>query len=83
MAKMAILGLLLLSACGRSECDDYATLVCQKLKLCVDQRLDENYCKAELHKTMDASRATEAQCREVRVKISTMSCAQFVAFLQQ
>lgn len=80
MAKIAILGMLLLSACGRSECQDYTTVFCTKAIGCDVPPGAATYpqaeCESGLKRTLEAQRTTEAECKKAREKIVSMTCTQ-------
>ncbi len=67
--------LLLLSSCGRSECEDYATVWCEKYSLCVQPGSGGPECERVLLKDLRASHRTEEQCREARIGTVNISCS--------
>lgn len=71
---------LFLAACGRSECQDYATVACGKLSLCVTP-VNETACEADTAKQIQAQHRTESDCKTTREKIQNMGCAEFTAYV--
>ncbi len=67
-------------ACGRSECQDYATVSCGKASLCIVP-VEQRACEEATMKQLQAQRVTEDQCKTAREKISGMNCTEFKAFL--
>jgi hypothetical protein len=85
---MKKLGLLffLLASCGRSECDDYATVYCLKASSCgynqggVIVYPGRTACEKDAHDSFSANHLTEAVCASAREKVAPMTCDQFQKF---
>lgn len=69
--------------CGKSECQNYATVYCNKAVQCgyningVMVRPDRTQCEKEANAQLQAQGSTEAQCTAGKTSIGTMSCEQF------
>lgn len=76
-----------LLGCGRSECQDYATVFCSRAELCgyeqngVIIQPSAAACEKDMPRQLEAARVTEEQCKATREKITPMNCAQFRAYL--
>lgn len=68
----------LLTGC-RSECLDYATVVCGRYAACIEP-IGREECTDETMVQLQANRTTEDQCRVAREGIAKMTCADFRAF---
>lgn len=87
MAKFALIVASLFVACGRSECQDYATVWCQKLATCgfstggatLEQAMKD--CEDAANKSAAATHMTDAQCKTARENVAPMTCIQFRALV--
>jgi hypothetical protein len=69
---------LFLVGCGRSECQDYATVYCQKAATCITP-ISIEVCEKETMRGLEAQRVTEDRCKAVREQFAAMSCGEFKA----
>jgi len=69
------------AACGRSECQNYATVFCDKMALCYGSA--QPNCEAELIARVPAYKLTEETCENARETIESMTCTQFRALLEK
>lgn len=75
-----VLFALVLSACGKDACQEYATVACGKMALCVAP-IERTACESESIAQMEAMDVTQDQCSSAKDKISGMNCTQFRAFI--
>jgi hypothetical protein len=69
---------LLVAGCGKSECEDYATVYCIKYSGCIE-RVSQDECVASLIRGLEAARLSESACATARKKYAAMSCDAFRA----
>ncbi len=76
---------LVLVSCGRSECQDYVTVMCEKSISCNVPKnasfTSQYWCENDGNKAAAAAHLTDEQCRLTRQHIIPMSCADYAAYL--
>lgn len=80
MKTMMLVGILLLVACGKSECHDYAVVFCGRYAACVSP-VDQDACIQSTLTQMDAAKTSDEQCVSIRDKVVPMTCSQFRALV--
>ncbi len=78
--KLAMLIFLVFAGCGRSECQDYARIICDKLYTCFGIE-DRAKCEADEERHSAALRTPEAECASLRDHIAAMTCAEIRALV--
>lgn len=77
---------LMLAACGKSECQEFATVYCTKASSCGYQQGGltvhpaQSACEEQALEYWDSIDVTEGLCKSEKAKVAPMTCPQFQAY---